>query len=101
MVDSTYNCIKCFKIEAGTKFKPGFWRILADLNRGSNSLNSISGSLNTSNPGSLNTSNPGSLNTSNPGSLTTSNPGSLNTSNPESLTTSNPECNHVQEHRLK
>jgi len=39
MVGSTYNCIKCFKILAGAKFKPG----LADLNRGSNSLNSISG----------------------------------------------------------
>ena len=35
--------LKCFKIQAGAKFKPGFWRILADLNRGSNSLNSISG----------------------------------------------------------
>ena len=30
MVGSTLNCIKCFKIYAGAKFKPGFggfWRI--------------------------------------------------------------------------
>ena len=34
--------LKCFKIQVGAKFKPGF----ADLNRGSNSSNSISGKVN-------------------------------------------------------
>ena len=40
MVGSTWNCIKCFKIY---NLALNLNRFLADLNRGSNSLNSISG----------------------------------------------------------
>ena len=42
MVVSTKNCIKCFKVKPGLNLN----RVLADLNHGSNTLNSISEVLN-------------------------------------------------------
>ena len=42
MVGSTWDCIQFFKIKAGAQLKP----VLADLNHGSNSLNSDTGLTN-------------------------------------------------------